>query len=59
MPLVRAVVLLLLLVAGASFAAYAFTGNPRYKRFGLKVLLGTLGAALLFFAALFVQRLLA
>lgn len=59
MPLVRAVVLLLLVVAGAAFAAYAFTGNPRYKRFGLKILTWTLGAALLFFAALFVQRLLA
>lgn len=59
MPLVRAVVLLLLVAAGVSFAAYAFTGNPRYKRFGLVILKWTLGAALVFFGALFVQRLLA
>jgi hypothetical protein len=54
---VRTIVLLLLVVAGISFAFFAFTGQAKYKRFGLIVLKWTLGAALVFFAALFVQTL--
>ena len=57
MILARTLVLLLLLVAAALFALYAFTGNPRYKRLGLAILKWTLLAALGFFAILFVQRL--
>jgi hypothetical protein len=57
MLLVRWVIMLLLLAAGVSFAFYAGTGNPRYKRFGLVVLKWTLLAALGFFAVLILERL--
>ena len=57
MVLFRWIVMLLLLAAGISFAFYAGTGNPRYKRFGLVVLKWTLLAALGFFGALALQRL--
>ena len=58
MPLVRAIFLLLMIAAGISFACFAFTGEQKYKRFGLALLKWTLGAALLFFVALFVERLM-
>lgn len=57
MPVVRAIVLLLLVAAGISFAAYAATGQVKYKAFGLRVLKWTLLAVFAFFLALFVQRL--
>lgn len=57
MLLFRWAIMLLLLAAGVSFAFYAGTGNPRYKRFGLVVLKWTLLAALGFFAVLFLERL--
>jgi hypothetical protein len=56
MPVVRLVVLLLLVAAGVSFALFAFTGQARYKRFGLVTLKWTLIAALAFFVALFLER---
>ena len=56
MAVVRTIVLLLLLVAGASFAIYALTGQVKYRRFGLTVLKWTLLAALAFFAVLFIDR---
>jgi hypothetical protein len=58
-PVARLLVLLLLLAAGVSFALFALTGQPRYKRFGLVVLKWTLIAALVFFAALFLERVFA
>ena len=57
MLLFRWAIMLLLLAAGVSFAFYAGTGNPRYKRFGLVVLKWTLLAALGFFGVLFLERL--
>jgi hypothetical protein len=57
MLLFRWLVMLLLLAAGVSFAFYAGTGNPRYKRFGLVVLKWTLLAALGFFLVLALDRL--
>ena len=57
MALVRGIVLLLLLVAAVSFAFYAATGQPKYKRFGLAILKWTLLAVFGFFAVLVVQRL--
>jgi len=42
----------LFLVAGLLFAAFMFTGNPRYKRLGLRVLLTSLFTAFAFFAVL-------
>ena len=56
MAVVRTIVLLLLLAAGVSFALYAFTGQLKYRRFGLVVLKWTLLAALAFFAVLFIDR---
>ena len=57
MLLFRWVILLCLLAAGVSFAFYAGTGQPRYRRFGLVVLKWTLLAALGFFLVLVLERL--
>jgi hypothetical protein len=57
MLLFRWIAMLLLLAAGVSFAFYAGTGQPKYKRFGLVVLKWTLLAALGFFGVLFLERL--
>jgi hypothetical protein len=54
----RWAILLLLLASGISFAFYATTGEPRYKRFGLVILKWTLVAAFGFFAVLIFERLL-
>jgi predicted signal transduction protein with EAL and GGDEF domain len=56
MLLFRSAILLLLLVAGISFAFYAGTGQPKYKRFGWIVLKWTLLAAFGFFAVLIAER---
>jgi len=52
----RWAILLLLLVAGVSFAFYAGTGQLKYRRFGWVVLKWTLLAALGFFAVLIAER---
>ena len=57
MLLFRWAILLLLLVAGVSFAFYAGTGQARFRRFGLVVLKWTLIAAFGFFAVLILERL--
>lgn len=57
MLLFRWAVMLLLLAAGVSFAFYAGTGNPRYKRFGLVIFKWTVIAALGFFLVLVLERL--
>jgi hypothetical protein len=56
-PVVRILVLLLLLAAGTSFALYAFTGQPKYKRFGLVLFKWTMIAVFGLFAAIFADRL--
>jgi len=56
MLLFRWAILLLLLMAGVSFAVYAGTGQPKYKRFGWIVLKWTLLAAFGFFAVLIAER---
>ena len=56
MLLFRWAILLLLLVAGASFAFYAGTGQMRFRRFGWIVLKWTLLAAFGFFAVLIAER---
>jgi hypothetical protein len=58
MLLFRWAILLLLLVAGVSFAFYAGTGQRKYRRFGWLVLKWTLLAALGFFAVLIAERVL-
>ena len=57
MAVFRIVIFLLLAAAGVSFALFALTSNPRYKRAGLKILIGTLIAAFIFFAILIVDQL--
>jgi len=42
--------------AAVSFAFYAGTGQPRFKRFGLLTLKWTLIAGLFFFAVLILER---
>lgn len=42
----------LFVVAGLLFVAFMFTGNPRYRQLGLRVLLTSLIAAFGFFAVL-------
>jgi hypothetical protein len=59
MLLARWIVMVLLVAAGISFALYAGTGQPKYKKFGLAVLKWTLITAFGFFLVLFVQRVFA
>ncbi|MBT2302674.1 hypothetical protein J7E70_19690 [Variovorax paradoxus] len=56
MLLFRWAILLLLLVAGVSFAVYAGTSQAKYKHFGWIVLKWTLLAAFGFFAVLIAER---
>jgi hypothetical protein len=56
MLLFRWVILLCLLAAAVSFAFYAGTGQPRYKRWGWVVLKWTLLAAFGFFTVLILER---
>ena len=56
MLLFRWIILLLLLAAAVSFAVYACTGQPMYKRFGLLTLKWTLIAGFGFFAVLILER---
>ena len=57
MAVVRILVLLLLLAAGVSFALFAYTGQPKYKRFGLTLFKWTMLAVFGLFAAIFADRL--
>ena len=57
MVIARTLVLLLLLTSAGFFAFYAWTGQVRYRRFGLVILKWTVIAALGFFAVLFITRL--
>ncbi|MDP3651289.1 MAG: hypothetical protein Q8R67_06365 [Rhodoferax sp.] len=56
MLLFRWLILLLLLGAAVSFAFYAGTGEPRFKRFGLLTLKWTVLSALGFFVVLILER---
>jgi len=56
MLLFRWAILLLLLVAGVSFAFYAGTGQVKYRRVGWIVFKWTVLAALGFFAVLIAER---
>jgi hypothetical protein len=56
MPFLRAVVLLLLLLAAGSFACFVATGQLRFKHFGLVVLKWTLVGAFFFFGVLILER---
>jgi hypothetical protein len=56
MALFRGLFFVLLLAAAISFALYAGTGQSKYRKFGLRIVIGTLLAAFGFFAVLIVQR---
>jgi hypothetical protein len=56
MLLFRWLVLLMLLTALVSFAFFAGTGDPRFKRFGWLVLKWALLSAFGFFAVLILER---
>lgn len=58
MLLLRFALILMLIVSGVCFAAYGFTSNPRYLRWGWTVLKVALAAALLFFGILILERVL-
>ena len=52
MLIFRSLIPTLFVVAGVLFAAFMFTGNPLYKRWGLRVLFVSLVSAFAFFAIL-------
>ncbi len=56
MLLFRWAILLFLLFAAVSFAFYAGTGQPRFKRYGWVTLKWTLLAAFCFFTVLILER---
>lgn len=56
MLLFRWAVMVLLLAAGVSFAFYAGTGDPKFKRWGLVIFKWTVIAALGFFLVLGLER---
>jgi len=58
MLIFRWLIPVLFVLAGVLFAAYMFSGNPSYKRLGLRVLVATLIAAFAFFAMLIAINLL-
>ena len=58
MAVFRALLLLMLLAGAACFAAYAISGQTRYRGYGLRLVRWTVLTGLAFFAVLIVQRLL-
>jgi hypothetical protein len=58
MLLLRFALILMLIVSGVCFAAYAATRDARYLRWGWTVLRWALVAALVFFGVLFLERIL-
>ncbi len=58
MGVFRALLLLMLLAGAACFAAYAVSGQVRFRGYGLRLVRWTVVTGLAFFAVLIVQRLL-
>ena len=56
MVVFRALIFLALLASVLSFVLYALTSQVRFRQYGVRVLLCTLGAAFFFFAVLIFQR---
>jgi hypothetical protein len=52
----RWAIMMLLLAAGVSFAFYAGTGDPKFKRWGLVIVKWTAISALGFFLVLALER---
>jgi hypothetical protein len=53
----RALLLLMLVGGAACFAAYAISGELRYRHYGIRLVQCTVAAGLVFFAVLIVLRL--
>jgi len=58
MLIARALVLVLMALAILCFVGYIFTGNPRLRTWGSRLLRWTLVAALVFFGTLIITKLL-
>ncbi|MES2947398.1 MAG: hypothetical protein V4858_02545 [Pseudomonadota bacterium] len=56
MVFLRALFFILLLVSAGCFACFAWTGQQRFKHYGLQVLRWTLVAAFVFFGVLIVEH---
>ncbi|QNN56706.1 hypothetical protein H9K76_19645 [Diaphorobacter ruginosibacter] len=56
MLIFRALVMFLVVAAALCFGFYAATGQQQYKRYGFIIIKWTLIAALVFFAVLFLER---
>jgi hypothetical protein len=56
MPFLRVLVLLLLLLSAGAFVCFVFTGQARFKHFGLVVLKWTLVGAFVFFGVLMLEQ---
>lgn len=56
MAFLRALFLVLLLIAGACFVHFLATGQERYKHYGLRVMRWTVAAAFVFFGVLILER---
>jgi hypothetical protein len=53
----RALLLLMLVAGAACFAAYALSGQLRYRHYGIRLVQWTVVAGLAFFAVLIILRL--
>ena len=56
MAFLRALFLVLLLIAGGFFVHFLATGQERYKHYGLRVLRWTVVIAFVFFSILILER---
>ncbi|QIL83354.1 hypothetical protein G7047_27970 [Diaphorobacter sp. HDW4A] len=56
MLIFRALVMFLVVAAAVCFGFYAATGQAQYKRYAFVIIKWTLIAALMFFAVLFLER---
>ena len=56
MLIFRALVMVLVVAAAVCFGFYAATGQAQYKRYAFIIIKWTLIAALMFFAVLFLER---
>jgi len=59
MAVFRILMLLLLVASVISFALYAFTGQTRYRKIGLRTLITAIVAGFVFFAVVIAENALA
>ena len=58
MAVFRVALLLLLVASAVSFVVYAVTGQMRFRKIGLRILLTAIAAGAVFFAVLIAENLL-